>query len=381
VLSGFSSCPRFVSRIYSNNTGVLVDIESEFISITALARSSSAWGDYDRDGDLDLAVAGLTGGSGFPVTKIFQNDDGAFSSIGPGLTGVFDGSIAWTDYDSDDDLDLALSGFSIAGPVFAIYSNSTTSGSGAAPGPESSSSKLVSESFSSIGFSVPVYTTYENVPSTRIAIVRSGSLDDEVKILLVASNGTAAAGSDYSIVNSDLTFTEGMASNQFVITIHDDVLYEDEETIELQLIPVEKGSALHGLTNAVLSILEEDLDGDGLPDDWERASFDGLATDGSHDSDGDGMSDAQELVAGTEPTNAMSVFSLWVEHYGPHSDGVVISWPSVENRLYNLYVSTNRFDHVYEPVSTGLPAVPPMNVYTTWLDGARIYFYRLGVEK
>ena len=42
-------------------------------------------------------------------------------------------------------------------------------------------------------------------------------------------------------------------------------------------------------------------DGDSLPDEWEMERFGSLSRDGSADSDGDGMTDMEELAAGTDP--------------------------------------------------------------------------------
>jgi VCBS repeat-containing protein len=41
-------------------------------NLTGVEGSSAAWGDYDNDGDLDLLLAGWTGGRG--ITKIYQNN-------------------------------------------------------------------------------------------------------------------------------------------------------------------------------------------------------------------------------------------------------------------------------------------------------------------
>lgn len=44
-----------------------------------------------------------------------------------------------------------------------------------------------------------------------------------------------------------------------------------------------------------------DVDGDGLPDEWEQANFGSLAEDGAGDADGDGSTNREELVSGSNP--------------------------------------------------------------------------------
>ena len=52
-----------------------------------------------------------------------------------------------------------------------------------------------------------------------------------------------------------------------------------------------------------------DVDGDGLPDDWELAVFGNLSTAGANtDSDGDGQSDLAEYIAGTSPLDGAKYF-------------------------------------------------------------------------
>ncbi len=46
----------------------------------------------------------------------------------------------------------------------------------------------------------------------------------------------------------------------------------------------------------------EDADNDGLPDYWEENYFEDLTHTGASDSDGDGLTDAQEFFHGTNPT-------------------------------------------------------------------------------
>ena len=74
-----------------------------------LGYSGADWGDFDNDGDLDLAVTG-TVSAGQSYTGVFRNDGGVFADINAGLIGVRSGRIKWGDYDNDGDLDLLLAG-------------------------------------------------------------------------------------------------------------------------------------------------------------------------------------------------------------------------------------------------------------------------------
>ncbi len=71
--------------------------------------SYAAWGDYDRDGDLDVATIGDSGNT-IPTLEIYRNDNGTFVNINASLPGLSFSSLEWGDYDNDGDLDLMVTG-------------------------------------------------------------------------------------------------------------------------------------------------------------------------------------------------------------------------------------------------------------------------------
>ncbi len=113
ILSGYNGL--LPVRIYENNgTGSFAIVDNLAWSY----RASSSLGDIDNDGDLDLILTGCVNGPD-QFTKIYQNDGtGSFVEINPGtLTGVSSGSTAFGDLDDDGDLDMILTGRYSDGPV------------------------------------------------------------------------------------------------------------------------------------------------------------------------------------------------------------------------------------------------------------------------
>ena len=94
-----------------------------------LSKSGAAWGDYDNDGDLDLALTGqsddVLDGVQQSYTWIFVNDGlGSFTRGDQDLIGLNNGDLAWADYDNDQDLDLAVTGSSVTGSrELRVYRN------------------------------------------------------------------------------------------------------------------------------------------------------------------------------------------------------------------------------------------------------------------
>ncbi|MCA9730395.1 MAG: VCBS repeat-containing protein, partial [Candidatus Eisenbacteria bacterium] len=104
------------SRLYRNDGGIFTN---SGVGLPGLLNADAAWGDYDNDGDLDFVVAGATLVMPYPFdpttvrygdTRLYRNDGGSFTRVTESLADLYDGSVAWGDYDNDGDLDLLLTG-------------------------------------------------------------------------------------------------------------------------------------------------------------------------------------------------------------------------------------------------------------------------------
>jgi predicted nucleotidyltransferase len=124
LLTGYHALGTGVSKVYRNDGGAsgFTDIGA---GLTGVYYSSVAWGDYDNDGDLDILLTGDEG-SGDPVAKLYRSDgQGVFTDIQATLTAVYYSSVAWGDYDKDGDLDILLTGWGTTSYVSAVYRNNS----------------------------------------------------------------------------------------------------------------------------------------------------------------------------------------------------------------------------------------------------------------
>jgi len=109
----------------------------------------------------------------------------------------------------------------------------------------------------------------------------------------------------------------------------------------------------------------------------------GLRLDGSADfvdRDHDGINNWQEWIAGTNPTNFLSVLRM-LSATGAAS-GVTVSWASVTNRSYALERATNLGPSAFSVLQSNIAGWP--GTTTTWTDTGAVasarLFYRVRVQ-
>jgi hypothetical protein len=109
------------TTLYRNDGGGSFTPIDQFPEFT---NSALDWGDFDGDGDLDLAVSGRVLEKKGRQTKIYENEgDDEFAPLGAGLKGLYRGDVAWGDYDGDGDLDLFTAGGDVTGGAAILYRN------------------------------------------------------------------------------------------------------------------------------------------------------------------------------------------------------------------------------------------------------------------
>jgi len=96
-----SNCRNIPLR---NSSTIDLTPDSVWTSPTAYHTTSLTWGDWDNDGDLDLAV----GNYGQP-DEVYGNVDGQLALLWRSNISYATTGLAWGDWDNDGDLDLAIS--------------------------------------------------------------------------------------------------------------------------------------------------------------------------------------------------------------------------------------------------------------------------------
>ncbi len=91
-----------------------------------------------------------------------------------------------------------------------------------------------------------------------VTVQRVNGSSGIVSVNYRTTGGTAQAGVDYESVNGTLAFADGENINRFVVPIFDDAVWEENETILLQLENPTGGATMSSPTNAVLTLLDNE---------------------------------------------------------------------------------------------------------------------------
>lgn len=121
-----------------------------------------------------------------------------------------------------------------------------------------------------------------------------------------------------------------------------------------------------------------DSDNDGLEDAWEIAQFGDLSHTADGDDDGDGTTNYDEYVAGTDPADETSVFQV-LSAQPTDKGSVLLKWTAVSGRLYNIYW-TSDLKQGFSCIATGIEG--PQGTYThSFKSTPSSGYYKITVQK
>jgi len=131
LISGYDGITGYITKLYENDEGGFYDTHLPFIGFV---NADAEWADYDSDGDLDLLICGSTDME--HRTTLYSNNHGeSFTPVDAGLPGVDFGSVAWGDCDRDGDLDILLCGNTDGTAVTKVFVNNGTDQGSVPQGP------------------------------------------------------------------------------------------------------------------------------------------------------------------------------------------------------------------------------------------------------
>ena len=118
ISNGQSSTNTFDNIVISDATNLTLVEGAPFEGVQD---GKVSWGDYDRDGDMDLLLMGST--TDGTITNIYRNTEGVFTNTNQNFTKFIGGDAEFVDVDQDGWLDVALSGNSPQGRLSQLYIN------------------------------------------------------------------------------------------------------------------------------------------------------------------------------------------------------------------------------------------------------------------
>jgi hypothetical protein len=144
------------------------------------------------------------------------------------------------------------------------------------------------------------------------------------------------------------------------------------------------------LSNAVAYVQTDsiqagaDSNSDGIPDAWELQNFGTISIDVNSDPDGDGQSNLQEYLAGTNPTDGTDYLHITAESFASGGTSATLTWSSVPTRFYYIQ-KTPALNPLPTWFDSGLSLISPSAGSTTTRSFADINapmrFYRVEAVK
>ena len=138
------------------------------------------------------------------------------------------------------------------------------------------------------------------------------------------------------------------------------------------------------LSNSVAFVQTDSFDPgslavNGLPTAWLISTFGTTNVGANLDLDGDGVSNADEYLAGTDPFSAASYLRIRSQTFASGGTSATLQWTTVSNRVYHIERSVNLAATNWNDSALGTiaPDLTPLTTRTFADTNAPIRFYRI----
>jgi Calx-beta domain len=213
----------------------------------------------ETDGHATVTVERLDG-SGGAVSVDYATSDGS-ATAGSDYTAT-SGTLNWAAGDSaDKTFTIPVRWDGRAEGLESVSLALTNPGGGAELGPNGAAVLKISDDGASgpLALSSSAYSVREAAGMVTLTVRRSvGSLGGPVTIHYATSNGTAAAGVDYTAASGTLTFAPGEASKTFTVPVTSDSAREAGETFQVTLSNANGGANIGSPAGATVTIADDD---------------------------------------------------------------------------------------------------------------------------
>lgn len=346
------------------------NVSSVEATLAADTAANAAYGDGWTTGD-----DGGTGFVGWTISAPVDGHSGSF--IGAGVSDI--GAMAWGLWANDSNLSEAFRSFDetmAVGDTFRVkMDNGGVDGVGAYGSSvgvalQSSAGDTLFEFFFVGGESKYHYRDGSAIRTSSVDWTSSGM---DIEFVLTGTSTYSVTVSPYggspAILSGSLNDSGNRQISRFrAWNFNSGVSGENNDARnfffnDLELVRAAQSGVVNTATVAVIRSGEADDNTNGIPDSWENYySFYTSTNRASADPDEDGMSNEEEYIAGTNPTDGESLLELDIRHI--RGTGLVIEWPvDFAGRHYEVLRST-AVDGTYQLIATGIIGETPLGSYT-----------------
>jgi uncharacterized delta-60 repeat protein len=253
-----NASPIGVAAFGAVSNATLTIVDNDF-GVGVLGFAATNYSAFENAGVAVIKVIRTNGSSG-AVSVNFATVEG----VGNATAGVdyrnTNGILTFADGEASKTFNVPLIDDSVVegNETVALVLLSTTGGAGL--GLTNATLTIVDDdAFGTFQFSTNSYTVVESTGSVSVTVVRSGGIIGAVSVDFATLGGTAMPGVDYIPVFQVLNFAPGQTSTNVTVSIINDQLVEGLETISLVLTNPTAGALLGALTNATISITDDDM--------------------------------------------------------------------------------------------------------------------------